>query len=202
MRHSSAARRVGCGDSPYATRDALQSCAFRCRILLSIAKIPFDATAHRGLSLSVALCPHNVCLLGRSALRLHQQALHFGAFVASLTQLRKQRFTQGEIAARAGLSVPTVRLVERGGGDQASRSFDELRAELPDELVASAELRGECRPADLYLLVQRVQAVSQPDVHVDHHGRDRALSASFMGTSSAIGVSITESLSNGYITII
>jgi hypothetical protein len=51
--------------------------------------------------------------MGRRALRLHQQALHSGAFVATLAQLRKRQFSQGEIAALAGLSVPTVRLVER-----------------------------------------------------------------------------------------
>jgi phage N-6-adenine-methyltransferase len=56
----------------------------------------------------------------RQALRLHQQALHSGGFVAPLAGLRKRQFTQGEIAALAGLSVPTVRLLERGGGDQAS----------------------------------------------------------------------------------
>jgi hypothetical protein len=58
--------------------------------------------------------------MGLRALRLHQQALHSGAFVAALAQMRKRQFTQEQVAARAGLSVPTVRLVERGGGDQAS----------------------------------------------------------------------------------
>ena len=38
----------------------------------------------------------------------------------SLAALRKRRFTQAEIAALAGLSIPTVRLLERGKGDQAS----------------------------------------------------------------------------------
>jgi phage N-6-adenine-methyltransferase len=56
----------------------------------------------------------------RHALRLHQQALHSDGFVSGLAGLRRRQFTQGEIAALAGLSVPTVRLVERGGGDQAS----------------------------------------------------------------------------------
>jgi phage N-6-adenine-methyltransferase len=53
-------------------------------------------------------------------LRLHQQALHFRGFVAELTRLRKQRFTQGEIGALAGVSIPTVRQVERGGGNEGS----------------------------------------------------------------------------------
>ena len=52
--------------------------------------------------------------------RLHQQALHSDAFAVPLKQLRKKQFTQAEIAALAGLSMPTVRLLERGGGDQAS----------------------------------------------------------------------------------
>jgi transcriptional regulator with XRE-family HTH domain len=37
-----------------------------------------------------------------------------------LAQLRKKQFTQREVAALAGLSVPTVRLLEHGGGVQAS----------------------------------------------------------------------------------
>ena len=51
---------------------------------------------------------------------MHQHTLHSGGFVAALRQLRKARFTQGEVAALAGVSVPTLRQLERGGGDQAS----------------------------------------------------------------------------------
>ena len=71
-------------------------------------------------SLSVAFCTHNLCIMRHRAFRLHQQALHSGSFVAPLAGLRKRQFTQGEIAALAGLSMPTVRLIERGGGDQTS----------------------------------------------------------------------------------
>jgi phage N-6-adenine-methyltransferase len=51
---------------------------------------------------------------------LHRKALHSGGFVASLAALRKRQFTQGEVAALAGLSVPTVRLLEHGKGIQCS----------------------------------------------------------------------------------
>ena len=51
---------------------------------------------------------------------MHRKALHSGGFVASLAALRKRQFTQGEVAALAGLSVPTVRLLEHGKGIQCS----------------------------------------------------------------------------------
>jgi transcriptional regulator with XRE-family HTH domain len=51
---------------------------------------------------------------------LQQQAVPHSSFVSSLTALRARQFTQREIAARAGMSPTTVRLIERGGGDQAS----------------------------------------------------------------------------------
>ena len=46
--------------------------------------------------------------MGNAPSRLHQQALHSGAFAIPLRQLRKEKFTQAEIAALAGLSVPTA----------------------------------------------------------------------------------------------
>jgi phage N-6-adenine-methyltransferase len=49
-----------------------------------------------------------------------QQTLHSSNFVTALAALRKQQFTQEQIAALAGLSAPTVRMVERCGGDQVS----------------------------------------------------------------------------------
>jgi transcriptional regulator with XRE-family HTH domain len=52
--------------------------------------------------------------------RAHQQSFHSGAQILPLAQTRRGRFTQAGIAARAGLSVPTVRLLERGTGTQAS----------------------------------------------------------------------------------
>lgn len=44
-------------------------------------------------------------------MRLHQQSFHSGAQILALRQARKGRYTQAEIAARAGLSLPTVRLL-------------------------------------------------------------------------------------------
>jgi transcriptional regulator with XRE-family HTH domain len=47
---------------------------------------------------------------------VHQKSFHSGAEILPLREARKGRFTQAEIAARADLSLPTVRLLERGGG--------------------------------------------------------------------------------------
>jgi phage N-6-adenine-methyltransferase len=53
-------------------------------------------------------------------LRAHQKPFHSGPEILPLRQARKGRYTQARIAARAGLSLPTVRLLERGTGNQAS----------------------------------------------------------------------------------
>jgi hypothetical protein len=53
--------------------------------------------------------------------KAHQKSFDSGPESLPLRLAQKGRFTQAEIAARAGLSVPTVRLLERGTGTQASK---------------------------------------------------------------------------------
>ena len=53
-------------------------------------------------------------------MRVHQKPFHSGPEILPLRLARKGRYTQAEVSARAGLSLPTVRLLERNTGTQAS----------------------------------------------------------------------------------